>query len=183
MKPMHTTLYAAIACASSLLFIAPAGAQNKMSSQLDKLNGFVGDGTCTAKIMAMGKSPEKVASGKLHGEKTLGDRWIVVRFDETATATSPKPYHVAQYFTYDAKASHFVDVLFDNSGASYGAGTSDGWQGASITFENTDFTNGSHALSRDVFTRHGAHVVSHAGYLRDKQGKWIKTDEETCNMR
>lgn len=183
MKLIPPILCIALACAAPLLGHGRAAAQNMPASQLDQLSGFLGDGTCTAKIMAMGKSPEKVASGRLHGEMTLGDRWIVVRFDETATAASPKPYHVAQYFGYDVKAGHFVDVVLDNSGGSYGAGTSNGWQGDSITFENTDFTSGSHALFRDVFTRHGAQVVSHAGYERDKQGKWIKADEETCNMR
>jgi hypothetical protein len=32
-----------------------------------------------------------------------------------------------------------------------------------------------------VFTRRGAEVVSHTGYGRDKNGKWTKTDQETCN--
>lgn len=181
MKPTPASLYTVIACASSLLHFGPAAAQDKMSSPLDQLSAFLGEGTCTATIMAMGKSPQKVTSGKLHGEKTLGDQWILVRFDEAMGSSSPKPYHVIQYFGYDQKAGHLVDVVLDNSGESYGAGSSSGWQGDAITFENTDFTSGSHALFRDVFTRRGANMISHAGYERDKSGKWIKTDEETCN--
>ena len=73
-----------------------------------------------------------------------------------------------------------MDVLLDNSGESYSAGSSSGWQGDVITFENTDFTGGSHPLFRDVFTRRGGLVVSHTGYERDKNGKWIKTDHELC---
>lgn len=179
MKPTSSTLCAAIACASSLLCLGPAGAQDALPSQLDQLSGFLGDGTCTGNVLAT-KSPHPT-SGKLHGEKMLGDRWIVIRYDGDATASDSKPYRVVQYFGYDAKAGHFVDVVLDNSGASYSAGTSSGWEGDAITFENTDYTSGSHSLFRDVFTRRGALVVSHTGYERDKHGKWIETDQETCS--
>ncbi len=180
MKPTFSTLYAGIACASSLLCLGPAGAQGTLPSQLDQLSGFLGDGTCTGNFVAPGMSPH-ATSGKFHGEKTLGDHWVVVRYDEDTTSSNSRPYHVAQYFGYDAKAGHFVDVLLDNSGGSYGAGTSSGWRGDAITFQNTDFTSGRHPLFRDVFTRRGGEVVSHTGYGRDKNGKWIKTDHETCN--
>ena len=126
------------------------------------------------------KSPH-TTSGKFHGEKMLGDHWLVIRYDENTTAPNSKPYHVVQYFGYDPKVGRFVDVVLDNSGSSYGAGTSSGWQGDVITFENMDATGGNHGLFRDVFTRRGAKVVSHAGYWRDKHGKWIKADEEICS--
>ena len=118
-------------------------------------------------------------SARYHGEKALGNHWVVIRYDEETTSSNSRPYHVAQYFSYDAKAGHFVDVMFDNSGESYGAGSSSGWQGDAITFENTDFTSGSHSLFRDVFTRHGATVISHTGYQRDKSGKWVKIDQKS----
>lgn len=179
MKPTPPTLYAAIACASSLLCLGTAGAQDALPSQLDQLSGFLGDGICTGKLVAT-KSPH-ATSGKFHGEKMLGDHWLVVRYDEKATPSNSKPYHVVQYFGYDPKVGRFVDVVLDNSGSSYGAGTSSGWQGDVITFENMDATGGNHGLFRDVFTRRGAKVVSHAGYWRDKHGKWIKADEEICS--
>lgn len=178
MKPNSSILYAAIACASSLLYLGQAGARDEMPPQLDQLSGFLGDGTCTGNFLAA-KSPH-ATSGKYHSEKTLGDHWIVVRYEEGTTPSNSRPYQVAQYFGYDAKAGHFVDVLLDNSGGSYAAGTSSGWQGDVLTFENTDFTSGSHPLFRDVFTRRGELVISHTGYQRDKNGKWTKTDHETC---
>lgn len=177
MKPIRSTLCLAIACAAPLLGHGQAMAQNMTPSPLDQLSGFAGDGTCTGNAMM---KPGHATAAKYHGEKTLGDRWFVVRYDEDATASNAKPYHVTQYFGYDAKAGHFVDVLLDNSGGSYAAGTSHGWQGDFITFENTDFTSGSHPLFRDVFTRHGGQVISHTGYERDKSGKWVKTDHEVC---
>lgn len=178
MKPTASALYGALACVSSLLYFGQAGAQDKMPSQLDQLSGFLGEGTCTGNLLAA-KSPH-ATSATYHSEKTLGDHWIVVRYDEEAGSANSKPYHVVQYFGYDAKAGHFVDVLLDNSGGSYAAGASSGWQGDVLTFENTDFTSGSHPLFRDVFTRRGGLVFSHTGYERDKKGKWIRTDHETC---
>lgn len=176
MKPT-SPLYAAIACASSLLYLGPATAQDSMSSHLDQLSGFLGDGACTSNPVTKSGHP---ATGKYHGEKVLGDRWVVVRYDEDATPSNSRPYHVAQYFSYDAKAAHFVDVLLDNSGDSYAAGTSSGWQGDVITFENTVTTSGGNYVFRDVFARRGMNVVSHIGYQLDKSGKWVKTDHEVC---
>jgi Protein of unknown function (DUF1579) len=178
MKPTPSTVYAAMVCASSLLGLGTACAQEALPSQLDQLTGFLGGGSCTGHVM-VGKSPHET-TGKYHSEKALADHWVVVRYDEDATASNSRPYHVTQYFGYDPKAGHFVDVLLDDSGGSYAAGTSSGWQGDAITFENTDFTSGSHALFRDVFTRRGTEVVSHTGYVRTEQGTWVKTDSEIC---
>ena len=33
---------------------------------------------------------------------------------------------------------------------------------------------------RDTFTRTGAKGLTHTGTRQDKNGKWVKTDEETC---
>ena len=176
MKPISFTLLALIACASSLLYVGPAGAQDVQP--MDQLSSFIGDGTCSGNFLAS-RSPHATSAG-YHGEKTLGGHWIVVRYREEATPSNSRPYHVAQYFGYDVKARRFVDVVLDNTGASYGAGTSNGWQRDVITFENTDFTSGHHSRFRDVFTRRGGLVVSHTGYAQDQHGKWVKTDHEMC---
>jgi hypothetical protein len=178
MKPTPSTLYAAIACASPLLCLGPAGAQDAFPSQLDQLSAFLGNGTCTGNLLAA-KSAH-ATSATYHSEKTLGGHWIVVRYDEEASSSNSKPFHVAQYFGYDPKAGHFVDVLVESFDGGYGAGTSSGWQGDVLTFENTDSTSGTQPVFRDVFTRRGGLVVSHTGYQRSKGGKWIRTDHETC---
>ncbi|MGH8180698.1 MAG: hypothetical protein ACRETR_06940 [Steroidobacteraceae bacterium] len=177
MKLIPPTLCLALACAAPLLGPGQAAAQDMTASQLDQLSGFLGDGTCTGGPMV--KSGLTTA-GKYHSEKAIGDHWIMIRYDEETTSSNSKPYHVAQFFSYDAKAGHFVDVILDNSGQSYGAGTSSGWKGDAITFENTVLAKGSHDVFRDVFTRQGTKVMSHTGYARDKSGKWIKTDHEVC---
>ena len=177
MKLIRSTLCLAIACAAPLLGHGRAVAQNMTPSRLDQLNGFAGDGTCTGNLLM--KAGHATAA-KYHGEKTLGDHWVVVRYDEDASASNSKPYHVTQYFSYDAKAGHFVDVVLDNSGSTYGAGTSSGWRDDVITFENTVLTSAGRSYFRDVFTRQGTQVGTHTGYQRDKSGKWVKTDHEVC---
>lgn len=177
MKLIPPTLCIALACAAPLLGHGQALAQNMAASRLDQLSGFLGDGTCTGNLLTKSGHP---TAGKYHSEKAIGDHWIMVRYDEDTTSTSSRPYHVAQYFSYDAKAGHFIDVIMDNSGESYGVGTSSGWQGNVITFENIIPASGGHDVFRDVFTRRGTQVVSHTGYARDKSGKWVKTDHEVC---
>jgi hypothetical protein len=177
MKLIPPTLCIAMACAAPLLGHGQAKAQNMAASQLDRLSVFIGDGTCTGNFLM---KPGHSTVAKYHSEKTIGDHWIVVRYDEEASSSNSRPYHVAQYFSYDAKAGHFIDVVMDNSGESYAAGTSSGWQGDVITFENVNMANGGHDLFRDVFTRDGTRVGSHTGYGRDKNGKWVKTDHEVC---
>jgi hypothetical protein len=177
MKLIPPTLCIALACAAPLLGHGQAAAQNMPASQLDQLSGFIGDGTCTGSIVM---EPGHPTAGKYHSEKAIGDHWVMVRYDEETTSTNSRPYHVAQYFSYDAKAGRFIDVTLDNSGESYGAGFSSGWRGDVITFENTVLAHGGHSVFRDVFTRKGTQVMSHTGYARDKSGKWIKTDHEVC---
>jgi hypothetical protein len=177
MKLIPPTLCIALACAAPLLGHGRASAQNMPASQLDQLSSFVGDGTCTGNLLMKGGH---ATAATYHGEKTLGDHWLVVRYDEDASASNSKPYHVAQYFGYDAKAGHFVDVVLDNSGLTYGAGTSSGWRGDVITFENIILTSAGRSVFRDVFTRQGTQVGTHTGYQRDKSGKWVKTDHEVC---
>ena len=177
MKPTSSALCAAIACVSSLLYLGPAAAQDSIPTQLDQLSSFLGDGACTGNLLM---KPGHQTTAKYHGEKVLGGHWIVVRYDEDASPSNSRPYHVAQYFSYDTKAGHFVDVLLDNSGTNYAAGSSSGWQGDVITFENTVLTNTGKYVFRDVFTLDGTRVGSHTGYERDKNGKWVKTDHETC---
>lgn len=177
MKPIPSIPCIALACAAPLLGHGQAMARNMAAPQLDQLSVFIGDGTCTGNFLM---KPGHPTTAKYHSEKTIGDRWIVVRYDEEATSSNSRPYHVAQYFSYDVKAGHFIDVLLDNSGENYGAGTSSGWQGDAITFENTVLTGAGRYVFRDVFTRNGAQMGSHTGYQRDKSGKWVKTDHEVC---
>lgn len=107
--------------------------------------------------------------------------WIVIRYEGVASASTPRPYRVVQYFGYDVKARRFVDVLVDNSGSgsSYGAGHSSGWRGDLMSFDNT--TGSNHSLFRDVLKRNGTGELSHTGYMRNEHGKWVETDQETCH--
>lgn len=177
MKYNTSALALALICASALGVMQVSAQEAKPSSPVDQL-GFVGDGTCTGNVMAMGKKPGHATSGKYHGEKTLDGHWVAVRYDEDQTAAAPKPFHVVQYFGYDAAKKRYVTVLFENTEGSYSTGISAGWKGDSIAFDET--TDGKTVSFRDVFTTSKSGMSSHTGWMKDKHGKWVKTDEENC---
>lgn len=172
----------ALLCASALFTTNQASAQQAVgSSPSGQLDGFVGDGTCTGQMMAVGKRSAHATTGKFHGEKTLDDHWVVIHYEEDRTAANPKPFSVTQYIGYDAAKKHFVTVLFDNSGSGYDTGVSSGWKGKTITFDETVPAGGPHATFRDTFTNGDSGMSSHTGTMLDEHGKWVKTDEETCH--
>jgi hypothetical protein len=182
MKRTPLAILAALICstapfASGQTSAKPASAASP-SAQLDR---FVGTGTCTGNEMAMGKNPGHATVGKFHGKKTLDGHWVAIHYDEDQTAANAKPFSVVQYFGYDATKKHFVTVLFTNTGDSYSTGVSTGWKGNAITFDETVWMDGKPASFRDVFTDGDSGMSSHTGLMKDKSGKWVKTDEETCH--
>lgn len=182
MKRTSLAIFAALVCMSAPLAIGQASAQPAVaSSPSNQLDGFVGDGICTGNMMAMGKNPGHATTAKYHSEKMLGGHWVAMHYDEDQTAANPKPFSVVQYVGYDAANKHFVTVLFDNSGESYGTGVSSGWKGNTITFDESIAMGDKRASFRDTFTNGVSGMSSHTGTMRDKSGKWVKTDEETCH--
>jgi hypothetical protein len=181
MKRTALALSTALVCASASLAIQQASAQTAGAPPpLDQLDAFVGDGICGGNTIAMGKTPAHATTARYHGEKTLDGHWAVIHYDEDQTAANPKPFHIQQYFGYDADKKRFVAVAFDNSGASYSAGTSSGWKDGTFTLDNTATMDGKTISFRDVFTKSGSSMSSHTGLTKDKNGNWVKTDQETC---
>jgi hypothetical protein len=177
MKRIPSSLFAAAICAATALTAGQSIAQDKSASPMDQLDGFVGDGSCTGNVMAMNEHPGHATTGKYHGEKTLDGHWVVIRYDEEQTTANPKPFHVVQYFGYDSAKKRFVSVLLDSADPGYATSTSPGWKDDSITFDET--TDGKVSF-RDVFSISKSGMDSHTGWMKDKNGKWVTTDAETC---
>jgi hypothetical protein len=176
MKRTTLTLFAALACTIAAPSIQQARAQKAdAKAPLDQFDAFVGDWNCTGKMPAFGETPAHATTARAHGEKAVGDQWILVRFDEEKTAASPNPFHIDQYFGYDSTKKQFVTVAAHSGG--YFSGSSKGWSGDSITF---DETGADKSTSRDTFGRNGQDEISHYSSEKNKEGKWIKGDEETC---
>lgn len=181
MKRIKPAILAALVCASVSLAVPHVSAQaTGAPSRIDQFSSFLGDGTCTGNIMATGKRPGRATTAHLHGEKILDGNWIVIHYDEDQTAANPKPFHVVQYFGYDPMKKRYVAVNFDNGDPGYTIGTSAGWEGDTITFDETSAMSGM--TSRDSFTRSSPKAVTHTGTTQGKTKKWVKTDEETCHM-
>jgi hypothetical protein len=181
MKRIKPAIFAALVCTSVSLAVPHVSAQTTGApSPIDQFSSFVGDGTCSGNVIAVGKRPGHATSARLHGEKILGGNWVVIQYDEEQTAANPKPYHVVQYFGYDPSKKQYVAVNFDSSSSGYTTGTSAGWEGDTITFDETSAMSGMNF--HDSFTRSSPKSVTHTGTMPDKAKKRVKTDEETCHM-
>lgn len=181
MKRATLAVFAALIWAAASLGIQQTLAQEPGSSaRLDQLGDFTGDGTCTGHVLAAGSKPGHDTTGKYHGEKILDGNWIVMHYDEDRTASNSRPYHVVQYLGYDAANKRFTSVVLDNSGVGYSTGTSSGWKGDTFSVDNTAGMGGKRVTFRDVFTKSGSGMSGHTGMAQNRNGNWVKTDEETC---
>jgi hypothetical protein len=179
MKRKILAISVALLCAAASLSLEQAAAQDSSSSPMAQLDGFVGDGACTGNTMAMGKTPGHATTARYHGERTLDGHWIVIRYDEDQAAANPKPFRVVQYFGYDPAKKRYVSMLIDNADPGYATSTSPGWKDGSIAFNET--ADGKVSF-RDAFTSKKSGMNSHTGWMKDKHGKWVKTDEEHCKL-
>ena len=182
MKRTSPAILATLVCMSASVAFGQASApQTSASPPSAGLDGFAGDGICIGHQLREGKTPGPAKPARAHGEKALDGHWVVVRYEEEPTAANPKPYKVAQYFGYDPTKKHFVTVALANSDGNYYVGTSLGWEGNTITFDELDPGEGKLTSFRDVFTIGDSGMSSHVGMMKDKHGNWVKTDEETCH--
>lgn len=180
----HTPFALALSCcataalAGGMAATAIAAPQVTPAAASAMLQKFVGSGTCTGRTMSHDMKSTHATTGRFVSQKIMDGNWVMIRYDEDQSAAAPKPYHVVQYIGYDAPGKRLTAVTIDNSGSGYSTGTSAGWKGNSITFDES--IDGKPASFRDTFTASGSGMSGHMGTMRDKGGKWIKTDEESC---
>ncbi|HET7923793.1 MAG TPA: DUF1579 family protein [Rhodanobacteraceae bacterium] len=179
MKRMLSTI---LMLASASFATGHAAEKSDASAELARLPFPDGELACTGNLMPMGGKPGHATTGTAHVEKILGGNWIVIRYDEQASAENAKPYGVVQYVGYEDAGKRYVSTLVDNNeGSGYSTGVSPGWKDDAMTFDET-LAGGKSVVFRDTFTANGD-VFTHAGTMLDKNGKWVKTDEETCRKR
>lgn len=181
MKRKAFAFFATICCAAASLGGGNAIAQqSKAQSPAALLDKFVGSGTCSGAMPAMGKNPASSTSGKFHAEKTLDGHWIIIRYEQDASAANPRPFKVAQYLGYDPADKRYTTVMLGNGDGVYSVGKSPGWKGDTLTFEEMEMARGQAGRTREAFSTHGTGLSGYTAWFRDKSGKWIKADEETC---
>ena len=177
MKYMSLGILIMLACASAPLTAGDAYAADAANpSPLDPFRFMVGEWDCTGQVYAHGTVLARPTRARVHGEEAAGGHWVLFRYDEIQTAENPRPFHIDQYFGYDPATKQYVSVAVDVGG--YFAETGSGWSGDSITFDES--ADGK-VIGHDTFTKKGQDEISHSGTDMDKEGKWIKTDEETCH--
>ncbi|HWG09931.1 MAG TPA: DUF1579 family protein [Rhodanobacteraceae bacterium] len=178
MKRSTASLAFSFLCAAALTG-SHAFAQDKTTTAGDALAKFVGDGVCTGTMMA-GKNSGSATSGKFHAEKTLDGHWIALHYRQDRSAANPRPFEVVQNFGYDPVNKRYITVMLGNGDGVYSVGKSPGWRGDSITFEEVEMARGQAGHTREAFTTNGSGLSGYAAWFRDKDGHWIKADEEHC---
>lgn len=174
------TAFITAVCASSSLL---AGEVPKPAANLDELSLFEGDRDCAGTVFASPTGTDHETTGIVHGVKTAGGHWLYFTYDGTTTAAQSQAYHFAAFMGFDAARKVFVQIGVDNSGYGYQISTSAGWSGNTMTFEGSEDVNGKPVLQRDNYIRKGSDELIHAGETQNTDGKWVKTDEETCKLR
>ena len=144
-------------------------------TQVDYFNGHW---TCSGTTFASPMGPEHKTTGTVHAERAVRGRWNHITYDENKTEANATPYHAGLYMGYDAGAKRFVQHCHDSMGG-HCSSTSAGWNGDKLVFEGANEGDGKSTPSRETFTRKGADEVMHTGEMQ-MDGKWVKTDEETC---
>lgn len=177
MKRATSICLVAFACAAALA-ISRTNAQDG-PAPADKLAGFVGDGVCTG-FMSAGKHAGSRTSGRFHAERTLDGHWILIRYEQDASAANPKPFKVAQYLGYDPASRQFATVMLGNGDGVYSVGKSTGWKGDTLTFDEVEMARGHAGRTRESFTTSGSGLSAYAAWVRGRNDKWIKVDEEHC---
>ena len=169
-----TVLGASIVSATQVL-----SQQSASAASADPLaRFFTGSRSCSGKSQDRDMKSFHATTGKYTAEKVLDGHWVVIRYDEDKSAKSKEPFRVVQYFGYDMAKKNYVAIGLYNAAGVYSIGTSAGWKGGSITFDEGD--TGKGPVFRDTFTTsHGA-FTRHTGMMRDQDGQWVETDEETC---
>ena len=85
-----------------------------------------------------------------------------------------------QYFGYDPASKRYLTVMVGNGAGVYSTGSSLGWKGNSITFDEVEWARGKSHHSRETFTTGDSGLSGYTAWLWNKQGKWVKAYEETC---
>jgi hypothetical protein len=179
-KYTFTAFVFATVCASSSLLAQGA---SKPVAGLEQLSVFEGDRNCAGTVFASQTGTDHATTGSVHGAKAVGGHWLYLAYDGATTAAQSTAYHFAAFVGYDARRNVFVQVGVDNSGYGYQISTSAGRSGDTMTFEGSQDMNGKSILQRDNYISKGADELIHVGETQNSDGKWVKTDEETCKLR
>jgi len=180
LKQLVSAIIAVFAASSIATAKDAAPAAPPMPPELKQLDFFLGTWHCSGKTFANPMGPEHATTANVHVARAVGDRWLLLTYDENKTAANPVPYHVGMYWGYDSAKKTFVQNCHDNFGG-YCMQTGSGWSGDTLTFEGTQQGMDDAGVSKDTFTRKGTSELSHTGEMQGPDRKWMKIDEETCH--
>jgi uncharacterized protein DUF1579 len=150
----------------------------KPDPELGQLKYFVGTWTCKGTDPSTALGPEHPTQATVKIVSEYGGFWITARYEETKTAENPMPYRFLVIWGHDAKDKKFYQWSFDGMGGN-GRAESSGWDGDKLVFNGSMMLMGKPTSARDNFTKKSDTELVHMGEM-ELDGKWTKTDEETC---
>ena len=143
------------------------------------LQPLAGSWTCTGMAFASDMGPEHPTKATVNTAWILGDKWLRVDYKESKTAKNPHPIAAELLMTYNEATKKVASGCIDNMGGycTQDSGTPP-WDGDKMVLDGNSVSGGMTMKSRDTFTK-GKGWIKHMGEL-EMNGKWMKTDEETC---
>ena len=143
------------------------------------LQPIAGSWTCTGTGFAGDMGPEHPTKAVVRTSWELGDKWLQVWYKESKTEKNAHPVEAELLMSYDEAKKKVVSGCVDNFGGycTQESGTPP-WDGDKMMLEGNSTGGGKTMKSRDTFTK-GKDWIKHMGEL-EMNGKWTKTDEETC---
>ena len=112
-RRISTILMLASLAAPFAIAHAAGEKKSEAAAKLAELPFPTGDLSCTGNLMAMAGKPGHPTTGSARVERVLGGNWIVIRYDEQASADNARPYGVVQYVGYEDAGKRFVATLAD----------------------------------------------------------------------
>ena len=157
---------------------AMAAQAPKPDAEMSQLKYFVGTWSCKGTNPSTSLGPEHATQATVRVTSDYGGFWITARYEEAKTDENPMPYKFMVVWGHDAKDKKFYQWSFDAMGGN-GRAESGGWEGDKLVFNGSMMLMGKPTNARDNFTKKSDTELVHMGEM-ELDGKWTKTDEETC---
>ncbi|MGH8202800.1 MAG: DUF1579 family protein [Steroidobacteraceae bacterium] len=169
---LYQRIFLVLVAASIFASAALSAEPPKVPADLGHISFLLGDWTCTG---AASRDPANYRPGPpatVHARKAVGSHWIQLSYDN-------RDLHVAGYIGFNTKRKQFVQSMVDSYG-DYWLGSSGGWNGDTLTFDDSSAKEGNPSSYRDSYVKHGADEFVHVGEVQRNGKKWVKIDEQTC---
>jgi hypothetical protein len=159
------------------IFVCLLVAASAFAAGNPNLQPLAGTWACTGIGFASEMGPEHPTKATVNAVWILSDKWLRIDYKEMKTAKNSHPIAAEMLMTYNEAEKKIASGCVDNMGG-YCTQEAPGWEGDKLELNGNANYGGKMVKVRDTFTK-GKGWVKHTGET-EMDGKWSKTDEETC---